>query len=205
MAKSNVSWKKRLGILLIGLIANQFIVYLGDYVLYPWVMGTQGFLVGANMMLWLSTLICLLTLKFYDWSGKDWIGIETLKEARELENSKANHLIARFFKKSQTAQLVILSLAQDPFIVTVFLREGAHQYGKMTKRDWKNFFVSVLVANAFWSTVCWSGVKILESVGLQLGLAITILSFVLIGIAVAGLIIGKLSEKRESKKVGQSA
>jgi len=201
MATTNVSWRKRVGTILVGLIANQLIVWLGDYVLYPYVMGTQVFLTGASFMLCLSVLICLLTLKFYDWSGKDWVGIETLKEARELENSRANRLIAKFFKKSQWAQLVILSIAQDPFIVTIFLREGAHEYGKMTRKDWKNFFTSVLITNAFWSTICWSGVRIIETMGAKLGVAITILSFVFILLTLVGLAISKISKRREKKKM----
>lgn len=205
MATSNVSWKKRIGTILIGLTANELMVQGFDSILYPFVMGTQGFFIGAHIMIWASILICLLTLKFYDWSGTDWIGIETLKETRELENSRANRFIARFFKKSQWAQLVILSLAQDPFVVTVFLREGAHEYGKMTKKDWKNFFTSVLIGNVFWSTVCWSGVKIFETMGAKLSVAITILSTALILLAVVGFVIGKISEKRNKQKVEQSA
>ncbi len=199
MATSKVSWKKRIGIMLIGLTANQVTIQGFDSVLYPWVMGTQGFIIGLIIMLFLSALICLLTLKFYDWSSKDWIGIETLKEARELENSKANRIIARFFKKSQLVQLVILSVAQDPFIVTIFLREGAHEYGKMTKKDWKNFFIALLISNLFWATVCWSGVRILETMGAKLGVAITILSSALIILAIAGFIIGKFSGKQEKQ------
>jgi hypothetical protein len=195
MAISNLSWKKRVGILLVGLIVNELTVLILDNTLYPYVMGTQGFLNGLHMMLWTSILICLLTLKFYDWSRKDWIGIETLKEAREFGNSKANRLIAKFLKRSKWVQLVVLSIVQDPFVTTVFLREGAHEYGKMTKEDWKYFFTSVLISNGFWSTVCWSGVKALQVVGAKLSVAITILSIVLISIALAGFIIGKLSRR----------
>jgi hypothetical protein len=196
MAISNVSWRKRVGIMLIGLLVNEFTVLILDNILYPWVMGTQGFWVGAHIMVWTSILTCLLTLKFYDWSQKDWLGIETLKETRELENSKANQLIAKFFKKSRWLQLVIISLAQDPFIATVFLREGAHEYGKMSKEDWKCFFASVLIANAFWSTVCWSGVKALETAGLTLNVAIITLNVILITIAVIGLVISKVSKRK---------
>ena len=196
MAKTNVSWKKRVGTIFVGLLANQIMVYLGDYILYPWVMGTQGYLMGTHIMLWLSVLICLLTLKFYDWSGKDWLGIETLKEVRELKNSRATSFISRIFERGQWAQLVILSLTQDPFIVTVFLRDGAHEYGKMTKKDWKNFFASVLIGNIFWSTVCWSGIIILEIMGAKLEVAITILASAFIILAIAGLIIGRICEKR---------
>ncbi len=197
MPKMNVSWKRRMGIILVGLTVNGMVDHVFDNILYPYVMGTQGFLMGAHIMFWASILACLLTLKFYDWSGTDWIGIETLKETRELENSKANVFIAKFFKRSQLAQLIILSLAKDPFIVTIFLREGAHKYGVMNRKDWRNFYLSALIGNVFWATVCWSGIRVLKTMGARLEVAITILSCTLISIAVVGIIIGKISKRKK--------
>lgn len=198
---TRIGWKKRLGILLIGLTANELMVQAFDSVLYPWVMGTLGFWHGLIVMLFTSFLVCLMTIKFYDWSRKDWLGIEMLKEAREMGNTGANRFIAKFMKNSKWAQLVILSIAQDPFIVMVFLREGAHRYGEMKKEDWKNFLVSLIIANLFWASVCWSGVAIFEKIGLRLGVAITIMSLILVSIALTGFVIGKVSEKREVAKL----
>jgi hypothetical protein len=196
---TKISWRKRIVTLILGLTVNELIVQGFDSVLYPWVMGTLGFLHGGLVMIFASFLICLLTIEFYDWSKTDWLGIETLKEAREMKNTKANRFIAKFMKNSKWAQLVILSIAQDPFIVMVFLREGAHQYGGMKKEDWINFYVSLIIANLFWATVCWSGVAIFEKIGLKLGEAITLMSLCLILIALTGFIVGKVNERREAK------
>lgn len=201
MAISQLPWRKRVGTFFLGTLFNWLFDQAFNNVLYPLVLGTQGFVHGSHIMIWASTLTCLLFLKFYDWSGQDWLGIETLKEVREFENSGANRFIARFLKKSQWAQLVILSIARDPFIVTVFLRDGAHTYGVMKRKDWNNFFLSVVVGNVYWAIVCWSGIKILEAIGLKLGWAITILCATLIFVVLVGFIIGKINEKREKKKV----
>ncbi len=161
-------------------------------------MGAEGFLVGAPIMFFASMLLCLVSLKFYDWSGKDWLGIETIKEARELRNSRTSRLIAKLFKNSQRAQLVILSLAQEPFLVTVFLREGAHRYGEMTNKDWKNFFISLFIGNGFWSVLCWSGIKIFVSLGAKLEVAIGFMNITLITLAIVCLIVGKISDKSKN-------
>ena len=196
---TKIGWKKRLGILAVGLTANELTVQGFDSVLYPWVIGSYGFWIGGFIMIFASMLICLLTLKFYDWSQTDWLGVETLKEVREMENSKTNMFISRFLKKSRVAQFVILSLAQDPFVVTIFMRDGAHQYGVMTKKDWKNFFGSLVITNVFWTGCCWSGIAFLEKIGASTEVAIMIFSGIFILIFLAGFIIGKVSEKREVK------
>ena len=192
------SWKERISRILVGHTVNVIIALLFDNILYPRVMGAKGFLVGAPIMFFASMLLCLVSLKFYDWSGKDWLGIETIKEARELRNSKTSRLIARLFKNSQRAQLVILSLAQEPFLVTVFLREGAHQYGGMTNKDWKNFFISLFIGNGFWSVLCWSGIKIFVSLGAKLEVAIGFMNISLITFAIVCLIVGKISDKSKN-------
>jgi len=169
-----------------------------DSVLYPYVVGKYGFWVGGHIMVWASALACLLTLEFYDWSKRDWLGIETLKEAREMENTRMNRLISRLFKKSRWVQIVVLSIAQDPFVVMVFLREGSHKYGKVVGRDWQNFFASLVIANLFWTGVCWSGIKALEAIGASVSTAIMILCVLLILIALTGVMVGKWKDRKGS-------
>jgi hypothetical protein len=54
----------------------------------------------------------------------------------------------------------MLSIYFDPFIVTAYLRQGA--FGGMTRRDWRIFLLSWLIANAWWSVVCFTGLSAVQ-------------------------------------------
>jgi hypothetical protein len=53
-----------------------------------------------------------------------------------------------------------ISIKFDPFIVTTYLREGF--IGGMTRRDWRIFLLSWLIANAWWSVVCFTGLSAVQ-------------------------------------------
>ena len=201
MAVSNVSWKKRVAIIAIGLLTNEIFDLFFDNILYPRVIGFYGMLLGGAIMISLSIIICYGLIKFYDWSKRDWLGLESLKESKEFENSWINRMIAKFMKKSHWAQLIALSISKDPFITTVFLRKGAHEYVGMTGKDWKNFWLSIFISNTFWIITCWSGIAILEALGAKLEVAIAICSGTFIAIALIGFAVGHLSLRKESKTV----
>jgi hypothetical protein len=44
--------------------------------------------------------------------------------------------------------------------VTVYLRRC--RFGGMTRRDWKIFLLSWLIANAWWSVVCFTGLSAVQ-------------------------------------------
>jgi hypothetical protein len=44
--------------------------------------------------------------------------------------------------------------------MTAYLRQGA--FGGMTRRDWRIFLLSWLIANAWWSVVCFTGLSAVQ-------------------------------------------
>lgn len=157
--------KKRLGILGIGLLGNALMVYGFDYFLYPYIIYKYNLLKGGVIMMILSFLICILTIWFYDWAKKDWIGIETMKEIREVGGkSLLARIVQKIMHKGKWAMLIVLSIKFDPFITTVYMRHGAHQYNGMNTRDWKIFLSSTVIANLYWSLLMFGGITLLEKI-----------------------------------------
>lgn len=109
----------------------------------------------------LSLLVCLLCIWFYDWSKKDWLGIEAIKEVKEYNgNSRWRRFLAWTMCHSDPAACVVLSVTFDPFITMTYLRKGS--YNGMSRRDWRIFMGSWLIGNAYWAVACWLGVSALE-------------------------------------------
>jgi hypothetical protein len=157
--------KEQFGILVAGYLGNWAVVYSFDFVLYPWVIYKLGILQGGVVMFFASLLICLLTLEFYRWAKKDWLGIEALKGLRDNGKegeSKATKIFIKILRKGDWAAFLILSLRYDPFITTIYMQKGSHQYEELSKRDWKIFLGSMVIGNLYWIGVMGSGVELVK-------------------------------------------
>jgi len=131
-----------------------------EFVLYPFVIFKLGLVYGGIVMSILSFIICLLTLWFYDWSKRDWLGIEAIKELKHYEGDGwFRRQLSRLLKSGDPLACVVLSIKFDPFITTAYLRHGA--FSKMTTRDWKIFVASWVIGNVYWSLACFGGVSAL--------------------------------------------
>ena len=151
-------FKRRIAELGLGHTVNQVSIWAFDYGLYPLVILALGLVWGFVVMAVLSFLVCWLTMKFYDWSQHDWLGIETIKELKHYDGpNRSARWLAWVLRKSDPVACLLLSIKFDPFIVTVYLRRG--RFGGMTQTDWKNFVLSWLIGNAYWSLVCFTGVE----------------------------------------------
>ena len=150
---NTLSLQKRIGIFGIGIFTNTVLDHLFDYLLYPAVLIWLGTLWGGIVMTTLSAITCYLSLLFYDWSKRDWLGIETVKGLREKElQSWWGKIINWIFRKGDLGMMIILSIHFDPFIVTAYMRHGQHQYNGMSKRDWRIFFSSLIIGNLYLTT-----------------------------------------------------
>ena len=151
-------YKERAAILAIGLLGNSLMAHAFDYGLYPYVIWKLGLLHGGALMAVVSFVVSYATLLFYDWTKKDWLGIETVKELRHYAS---DNRLARALKwamdKGDTALLLILSVWTDPFITVAYLRHGAHQYNGMNARDWRIFMLSLVISNGAWSLTLFTG------------------------------------------------
>lgn len=160
-ARKPASLRERLGILGVGLAGNQVIVLAFDYTLYPFVMWRLGLVWGCLIMTALSFIVCYATLLFYDWAKKDWLGIEAIKAVRDEENGgRFARWMGALLRRSEGLALVVLSVKFDPFIVTAYLRRGSYQFDGLTRRDWRVFVTSLVIANAYWSFVAFAGVSV---------------------------------------------
>jgi hypothetical protein len=144
-----------------GHAANQVIVYGFDYGLYPLVIYWLGLGWGFVVMSLLSLLVSWLTMKFYDWSQRDWLGIETIKSLKEYDGpNRLGRVVGWIMRQSDPLACIILSLRFDPFIVTVYLRRG--RFGGMTRRDWRIFLLSWVIGNVWWSIVVFTGLSAVQ-------------------------------------------
>ncbi|MDO8569379.1 MAG: hypothetical protein Q7R89_01175 [bacterium] len=135
-----------------------------DLALYPAVIWYLGLFYGAGIMWFLSLVVCYLTLLFYDWCKIDWLGIESIKEVREGREEKGlfHRLMSWVLNRGDLAVFLFVSVKWDPFICVVYMRRGAHEYNGMTRRDWQIFAASVVLSNAWWTMVVFTGLTVAE-------------------------------------------
>lgn len=163
-----VAWvrrhKQRIGLFAIGHTAKRIEEYLFDWILYGVVVlwctsqwGTwYGSLAAFAIMAPISGLFCWGYMRLYDWAKIDWFGFELLKELKEEERSGfMGRLLQKILKLGDIPAFIALSLYNDPFMTTVYLRKKGHGHTGLTRRDWGIFWSSVLLSNAYW-TLRWT-------------------------------------------------
>ena len=156
-------FSKKIALIGFGITANSALVYLSDYLIYPFIIWKLGLLKGGLLNTFISFIFCFALLLFYDWSKTDWLGLETLKYLKEYAGqSKIGKMVAWFLTKSNVVAMFFLSIKFDPFITTAYMRRGSFQYNGMSKRDWKIFFSSLVISNLYWSLAAFMGVTLLE-------------------------------------------
>lgn len=152
---------RRGGELSIGLAAKYLSDRAFDYLLYPFVIFKLGILKGGIVMTFLALIANIMTLSFYDWSKRDWLGIEAIKDLKTYSGKK---MIGRFtswiLQRSDSVIFLFLSLRYDAFTTTVYMRQG--KFNGMKGRDWTVFMGSLLLSNAYWTLACYMGITIFE-------------------------------------------
>lgn len=147
----------RLGELSIGHTVNFLIVYGFEYVLYPFTIWHLGPLKGGAVMALSSLVICLVTLWFYDWSKRDWLGIESIKGLKKTNNANTcRQILAFILRLGEIPAFLALSIYTDPFITTAYMREGA--FNGMSRRDWIIFWASWIIGNLGWILIISGGI-----------------------------------------------
>lgn len=150
-------WWVRILELAAGVSAMSLTNFAFDYLLYPAVIYWLGLVIGGLAMAGLSFLACWLMLWFYDRSGRDWLGIEAAKQVREyIGHSRWRKWLAQVLRKGDFIVCIVLSIKFDQFVTTAYMRHGA--FNGMSRRDWRNFWTSWFIGNAWWSLFCFAGV-----------------------------------------------
>ena len=144
-----------------GFLTWKAVEYAFDYALYPFVIWKLGPWMGGVLMALLSLVSCLLLLCLYDRLGRDWLGLEFVKNLRHYDgSSRWRRGLAWLVTRGDLPAFLALSIYYDPFITTAYLRHGA--FNGMTRRDWRIFLASWLIGNLLWIALCQSGVSLLE-------------------------------------------
>lgn len=144
----------------VGFSANAAVTWGFDYLLYPLVIYQYGVLTGGLVMTLASFLVCLGSFKFYDWSKRDWLGIEAIKSLKDGGESRWVKLAAWMLNKSEPVAAVFLSIKFDPFITTLYLRKGS--YAGLSARDWRIFLFSLVLGNAYWIAATFMGLTLVD-------------------------------------------
>jgi hypothetical protein len=127
-----------------------------DYLLYPFAIYALGLLWGGLVMAALSFVFCVVALRFYDWSKRDWLGIEAIKSFGSYRGSSTFlRFLSLGIAKRNWAAVIVLSIKFDPFVTTAFMREG--QFSKLLPKDWRVFWTSWVIGNVYWTFLCAGG------------------------------------------------
>ncbi len=136
--------------------------YAFDYLLYPVVIWKLGPWAGGALMALLSLVFCLLLLRLYDRLGRDWLGIEFVKNLRHYEGPSCwRRGLAWLVARGDGPAFLMLSAKYDPFVTTAYLRHGA--FAGLTPRDRRIFLASWLIGNLLWIAVCYGGLSALAA------------------------------------------
>lgn len=157
-------WIEKIGLIAIGHTGKKVEEFLTDQLLYGAVSaycvsvyGWYGPFATFCIMAPISILFCRVYLRLYDWAGVDLFGFELLKEVRDgMEKEGRVWRIARkVVQLGDIPAIFALSILFDPFMTTVYMRQGAAKYDGLDPRSRRIFWYSVAISNGFWS-IRWS-------------------------------------------------
>jgi hypothetical protein len=134
-----------------GVAIKKSLDYGFDYLLYPFALIWLGYFWGGAAMTAASVIINLAVIRAYDWSKRDWLLLETIKEFKDRPDGLVGRpLVGWIVRRGDLAAFFILSWVEDPIVVTLYLRRNAHQFNGLARRDWMIFGASTIVSNLFW-------------------------------------------------------
>lgn len=117
----------------------------------------------------LSVPFNLFEIWLYDRLKKDWFSFEAIKDLKGRTAAPGwRGWITKLLHRGDVWAFVILSIKEDPTMTMLYLRQGSYQYNGMSRRDWKIFLASTVVANLYW-TIRWSAIIVAFRWVFQLG------------------------------------
>ena len=134
-----------------GVAIKKSLDYGFDYLLYPLALLSLGYLWGGVIMTAASVVLNLATIRAYDWSKRDWLLIETIKQLRDKPSGQAARPFVHWIvQKGDLPAFFILSWIEDPIVVTLYLRHGTRRFDGLDRRSWMIFWASTFTSNLFW-------------------------------------------------------
>ena len=134
-----------------GVAIKKGLDYGFDYVLYPIALLWFGYFWGGLLMTAASVVLNLAVIRAYDWSKKDWLLLETLKGVLDRSKGRSTGgIVSWVLQWGDVPAFFLLSWLEDSIVVTLYLRQGAHQFNGLSRRDWMIFWASTVVSNLVW-------------------------------------------------------
>ena len=134
-----------------GVAIKKSLDYGFDYGLYPVALIYFGYIWGGIIMTIASVFLNLAVIRAYDWSKRDWLMLETLKELKhKSQDEGVGGFLGWVLRKGDVPAFFILSWIEDAIVVTLYLRHGVNQFNGLSRRDWMIFWSSTVVSNLFW-------------------------------------------------------
>ncbi|EKD43996.1 MAG: hypothetical protein ACD_72C00042G0002 [uncultured bacterium] len=159
------NWLRKIGMWFTGGTFYYAFVWAYDYLFFTFILWKFGLIWGSAIIIATSFLLDLATMKFYDYLKKDWLAIETIKQAGLDQKNWFGKLVNWLLnKKGKFFVFVLLSIKFNPFLVTAYMRKGANTYDGLTSRDWFIFLASTIFANMYWILIVFGGLSIFTHV-----------------------------------------
>lgn len=157
-----------------------------DFLIWPLLQAFYGF-VGLVILILVALILNFIVLLWYQKKKVDWFGVnevEDLKVKGHLwvhEVSNHQNLLKRFslyipakmlqfmiwlLNKNDIFAFVTLSVWQDSFITTIFLRHG--RFDKLDKRDYLIFIASTIFSCLAWSVLMQAVIVTIRAVSVWL-------------------------------------
>lgn len=141
----------KLGTTSVAIASKKALDYGFDYVLYPATLLYLGYWWGGVAMTLASVVLNIGLIRLYDWTQRDLLMIERLKDLRsKVSESRHGSILSSVLQGSDIVAFFVLSVIEDPAIATLYLRRGSYQYNSLSRSDWLVFIGSTMVANLAW-------------------------------------------------------
>jgi len=142
-----------------------------DFILWPILQALYGF-IGLVFLILMALGLNFLVLLWYQKHKVDWFGVNVLEDVKAKGHiwvnkiEKSRNIIKKFslyvpakilqfmiwiLNKNDIFAFVTLSVWQDSFITTIFLRHG--KFTKLGRRDYTVFIASTILSCLAWSVL----------------------------------------------------
>lgn len=145
IAAKMVANKNKIATIFVGHGLWSTISWIYDNPLYVAVIAKFGIVIGGAVMTFGSLVICLGMLVYYRNKQVHWLGYDVAAKAL---GEHINIQGKTFALMGDAVAFVVLSVWEDPFIATAYLRHGRNN--GLLGKDYAIFFGSVLFSNGYW-------------------------------------------------------
>ena len=126
--------------------------YVFDFGIYTSVVAFYGIIIGGTIMWAAAFVLDVSLMHIYNYFNKDVLGFETITRWREYDGKSLWKLLRRkIVGMSDPLVFVFITIIENSFLATAYMRKMDVSRKGMNKRDWKFFLVSFVISNLAWT------------------------------------------------------